>query len=403
MNNNSTGSNRTLKKLNEIAVLDLIRTHKSISKAELSHITELSPVSIGTITTNLLNKGYIHEVGIESPNGSRKHVLFELKPNSFYSIGIDIDINYINVVLIDITGRILYENLSVMPDSKTLENVTARIEDAIRAILERFPLGLNKLLGIGVSAPGMVNSETNEIIFAPNLKWNNVDVKSHLTSFLDVPIYIENDAKTSAICENWVGACVGEKNFICLSIKAGIGSGIFTDGKLYRGMSGSSGEIGHIMVDLNGPRCACGNYGCLEAMASTSAIVGKVKELVRQGKVASSSDIKDVDDIGIDQIIKAARDGDETVKGVLIESAGYIGIAIAYLANILNPSKVVISKDFVKYSDLVIDHIRSVVASRALKEVAANLEIITSSVGERASALGAAIIPLQKLFLGELV
>jgi len=400
MNDNSIGSIRMLKRLNEIAVLNQIRTHKSISRAELSQITELSPTAIGTITSNLLDKGYIHEIGIGSSNGGRKPVLFELKPNSFYSIGIDIDINHISVVLIDITGRIVYENLSVMPDSTAFEDVTARIEDVIRGILERFPIGLNKLLGIGVSAPGMINSETSEIVFAPNLKWNNVDVKSHLISFLDVPIYVENDAKTSAICENWIGSCVGEKNFICLNIKAGIGSGIFTDGKLYRGVSGSAGEVGHIVVDMNGPRCACGNYGCLEAMASTSTIVEKVKELARQGAVPSLSDIKDVDNIGIDQIIKAAIDGDESVKGVLMESAGYIGIAIAYLANIFNPSKVVIGKDFVKYSDLVIDHIRSVASSRALKQAAANLEIIPSSVGEKASALGAAIIPMQKLFLG---
>jgi N-acetylglucosamine repressor len=211
-------------------------------------------------------------------------------------------------------------------------------------------------------------------------------------------VYVENEAMSSAICENWLGVCQNVENFVCVNIKSGIGAGIFTNGRLYRGAGGSAGEVGHIVVDENGLRCGCGNYGCLETMASTGRIVEKARKMVRQGIASSLNEMPDADDISIDNIVEAARSGDEAARGILLESARFLGIALSNLVNTLNPSKIVIGKDFVKYGDLVMDCIKSIVGSKALKTNASKVEMLTSEIGEKASTLGAAIIPLKVLF-----
>ena len=398
MTKGRTGNNQFLKQFNKTVILDLIRTHKSVSKAELSQITGLSPTAIGMITSSLLEEEYIYETGTGESKGGRRPIMLELRPKSFYSLGVDYDVNYINVTLIDITGEIVCESQTRIKDPEAFSAVMKRTEAVIQDIMAKFSVRSERLLGIGFSIPGMVDSETHEVIFAPNLGWRNIDMKLSFKGLPGVPLYVENEAMASAICENWIGCCQDINNFVCINIKSGIGAGIFTHGRLYRGANGSAGEVGHVVVDENGPKCGCGNYGCLETVASTGWIVEKARRLVRQGAVSSLNTFENPEDIGIDEIIAAAKAGDEAAKGILVESARYLGIAISNIVNTLNPSKVVIGKEFVKYSDVVIEYIKEVVGCKALSAAAANVEIMPSFVGERASTLGAAIVPLKALF-----
>lgn len=398
MTKNRTGNNRFLKKYNQTGILDLIRVHKAVSRAELSQLTGLSPTATGAIVSSLLEKDYIHETGTGQSKGGRRPVLLELKPGSYCSVGIDLDVNYINVMLIDITGRVIYENSTEMDSTASFENTVTRMERLVKEVVDKYSIDFRKLLGIGISVPGMIDSETHKVVFAPNLGWEDVDIRSHLAGTFNVPVYVENEAMASAICENWVGSCQGINNFVCINIRSGIGAGIFAGGQLYRGAGGSAGEVGHIVVDENGPRCGCGNYGCLETMASTRRIVENAKKLVRQGIASKLNEVEDVDEITINSIIEAARAGDEASRNVLLESARYLGIAISNIVNTLNPSKIVIGKEFVRYADLVMDQIKSVVSCKALKSPASKVEIIESEIGEKASTLGAAIIPLKVLF-----
>ena len=398
MRRNNTGNNKFLKEFNQAVILDLIRTNKAISKADLAKLTGLSPTAAGVITSSLLEKGYIHETGIGESTGGRRPVLLELKPRSFYSIGIDLDVNYINLIVVDITGNIVFEKFTGMPEYLRFDRVMSLMEAEVVSLIGELGIGAEKLLGIGVSIPGMVDSETKKIILAPNLGWAHADVKTNFKKLPGVPVYVENEAMASAICENWVGVCQGIDNFVCINIKSGIGAGIYTQGKPYRGVGGSAGEIGHVVVDENGPRCGCGNYGCLETLASTARIVEQARKLVRQGVLSSLNRIEDADSISMQQVIDAARGGDEEARRILAESARYLGIAISNIVNTLNPSMVVLGKEFVNYADLVLDSIKEIVSTKALGYPASKVDILQSSVGEKASALGAAILPLKVLF-----
>ncbi len=398
MTKNRTGNNKFLKKYNQTGLLDLIRIHKTVSRAELSKLTGLSPTAIGGIVSELLIKGYIREVGTGESSGGRKPVMVELNPKSFYSIGVDMDVNYIIIVLMDITNEVFEEKLLNMPESKKPDEVMAVIGDQIKELISRYAIDHERLLGIGFSIPGMVDRKAHKVVLAPNLEWEDVDIKTSFSGFLDTPVYLENEAMASAIGENWMGSCQGINHFVCINIHSGIGSGIFIDGKPYHGAGGSTGEVGHITVDDDGPKCGCGNYGCLETTASIPRIVEHAQKLVKQGIVSKLNDIGDVEEMNLQFIISAARDGDEPARNILVESARYIGLAVCNIANILNPERIVFGKEFILYSDIVMEQIKNIVQHKALKKAASDVELTTAKLKDKASVYGAAIIPIKKLF-----
>lgn len=398
MTRNKTGNNQFLKKYNETGILELIRVRKAVSRAELSEVTGLSATAIGAITSGLAAKGYVHETGIGESRGGRRPVLLELKPDSFYSVGIDVDVDGMRFVLLDITGKVAGEKAASIPDDHDYRQTGRIMAETVRQLLAEHAVTSDALLGIGISVPGMVDHESRHVILAPNLGWENADIGAILAEGFPVPVYVENEAMASAICENWLGACQNVGNFVCINIKSGIGAGIFTGGRLYRGAGGSAGEVGHIVVDENGPKCGCGNYGCLETLASTARIVERAQRMVRQGVSSSLNTIEPVEEIDIAAVVKAARNEDEVARTILLESARYLGIALSNLVNTLNPSRIVLGKEFVRYGDLVMDRIKEVVKLKALASPVSRVDIMASELGEKTSMLGAAIIPLKVLF-----
>lgn len=395
MKSGRTGNNKFLKEFNETSLLELIRVNKQISKADLAQLTGLSATACGIIVSNLLEKGYIREAGIGVSKGGRRPNLYELNPNSYFSIGVDIDVDYIRFILMDITGQIEYKAQISSSYNQSVDESIKLIESKINEIISQYGISKDRLLGIGVSIPGMVDNITHEIIFAPNLRWERVDLEHMMASIGSFSIYVDNEAMCSAICENWIGCCIDEKDFVCINMKSGIGSSIFAGGDLYRGCCGSAGEIGHIMVDQNGPRCACGNYGCLETLVSTKSIVEKAQKLIRQGLITS---FEDIETITFDDIINLVKSGNEAAKVILIEAAGYLGLAVANLINTINPSKIVLGKELVKFTEDISEYLKSIAFAKALKYPVSRVEIVNSELGEDTSALGAAIIPLKKLF-----
>ena len=394
-----TGNSKFLKAFNETSLLELIRINKQISKADLAQLTGLSPTACGIIVSNLLEKGYICEAGIGISKGGRRPNLYELNPKSYYSIGVDIDVDYIRFVLMDITGNVEYRDKISSGFEQSVSESIRLIEYKLQQIVEKNNISEDRLLGVGVSVPGMVDNVTHEIIFAPNLGWERVDLEHMMSSMGSFPIYVDNEAMCSAICENWIGCCTEQKDFVCINMKSGIGSSIFAGGNLYRGCSGSAGEIGHIMVDHNGPKCACGNYGCLETLVSSKSMVEKAQRLVRQGLIADFSDALDINSINtVDDIISSAKAGNEAARVILVEAAGYLGLAIANLINTINPSRIVLGKELVKFSEDILEHMRNIALAKALRYPASRVEILISELGDDTSALGAAIIPLKKLF-----
>ena len=256
---------------------------------------------------------------------------------------------------------------------------------------------MDKFIGSGLSIPGILDRRTNKIIIAPNLAWNEVDLGTEISEALGMPAYIENEAMCSAICEHWIGKCSNIENFICINIESGIGAGIFIGESIYRGYSGSAGEIGHLIDKENGRLCGCGNRGCLETYASIRHMLREINERVQKGY---SSDIINpgMGTLSWDKIVEAAYKGDELCLQVLKKGAIYTGYAVAFLINTLNPEAIVLGKCFKEYAPLVMDTLIKTVNENALKYPVSKVKIFTSEFGMNSSALGAAMIPIRKIF-----
>lgn len=392
------GNNKFLKQLNQTDILNLIRSQKSISRAELSEQSGLTPTAIGVIVSNLLEAGHILETGTGKSKGGRKPVMLQINSQSRFSIGVDMDVDYIRFVLMNVAGETVAEKTVVIYGQADLEKIVGIIVDNTKGLLKEHSLSKEKILGIGISVPGIIDQASGDIILAPNLGWRNADIRTPLVEATGIPVFVENESMASAIGENWVGACQGCDDFVCINIKSGIGSGIFIRGKPYRGVGGTAGEFGHVSVDENGIKCGCGNYGCLETVASADRIVEKAKKLARQGTLTGLDKDANIDDINIGMISEAARKGDEAARSILLEASMYLGIAISNIINILNPEKIVLGKEFVKFSDIALSYIRKVAESRSLEQAASEVQILESSLGDKASVLGAAIIPVKSFF-----
>ncbi len=200
-----------------------------------------------------------------------------------------------------------------------------------------------KILGVGVALHGIVNAKTGISIHALYYGWKNRDIKEKLEEALDLTVYVDNDVRAMSLGESWFGATKDIANFVTLNISNGIGAGIIINNMPYYGVDFSAGEIGHIVVEADGDKCNCGNYGCLETVASNNNITRKAIKLIKQGVNSSlSKAIDDINDLSIEDICKAANDGDELSITILKEAARYIGIAITNLINILNPTAIVV-------------------------------------------------------------
>jgi len=392
-----TGNNQYLKELNKAAVLDLIRRNKRLSRKELADLTGLSPTACGCITRELIKDGYLHETGQGESTGGRKPVMLELKPNSYYAVGFDIGMNEIKMVIADITANILVQEEFKFSPGITADKVIELIGEKFFEVIKAEKLNFEKFIGCGLSIPGLLDRKTNKIIIAPNLSWNEVDLDSKVSKVLNMPVYIENEAMCSAICEHWIGKCSDKENFVCINIESGIGAGIFIGDSIYRGYSGSAGEIGHLIVKENGRLCGCGNRGCLETYASIRHMLEEINEKIKNGY--TSEIIKPgTDAMSWKQVVEAAYQGEQLCIEVLNKGAEYVGFAVAYLINTLNPEAIVIGKCFTDFAPLVMDTLIKTVKEKALKYPVSKVKIYTSEFGMNSSAMGAAMIPIRKVF-----
>lgn len=391
------GNNQYLKELNQAAVMALIRQKERLSRKELSDLTGLSPTACGSITRQLIQDGFLHETGQGESTGGRKPVMLEIKPNSYYAAGFDIGMEDLQIVVADITGQILYQRNLEYNLGISVERALDLVYAELSVIVESLGLQWDKFLGCGLSIPGLVDRGTNQVIMAPNLSWNHVDLKAKASETLKMPVYIENEAMCSAICENWIGKCKNIDNFVVINVESGIGAGIFIGGSIYRGFSGSAGEIGHLIVQENGRLCGCGNHGCLETYASTRYMLLEVNNRLNNGY--SSDCISKADNpMKWEKIPEAAEKGDPLCKDVLHQAAKFLGYAVAYLINTLNPEAIVLGKSFTQYAPLVMDTLNRTVKEKALNYPASRVQIMTSDFGMNSSALGAAMIPIRKIF-----
>ncbi len=222
---------------------------------------------------------------------------------------------------------------------------------------------------MGIGSPGPLNRETGVVIFTPNLGWRDFPLRDRVQYAVRLPATLDNDANCATLGEWWLGAARGARHVVGLTLGTGIGGGLILDGRLYHGISDVAGELGHMTIDSNGRRCGCGNYGCLEAYASGTAIAMRAREALAGGEPSSLPQLVggDLSKITAAQVYGAAKDGDALAVEVVRETARFLGIGVANLLNAFNPEVVVLAGGVTHAGDALFEPMRAEVRRRAFK------------------------------------
>ena len=399
------GSFELMKQLNIAAVLKVLRTGGKLSRAEIAEITGLTPATVTNITKFLMNAGYLNETGIGESSGGRPPVILELNPEARYVVGVDLGVGVVEVVIANLEAKIVAKKSIEIQDKeeeKEYNLVLNKLISMISEIIEESNIEKDKIMGIGMAVHGVVNASTGISEFAPYYNWKKVQISKDVEEAFGYPVYIDNDVRAMALGESWFGCAKGIDNFITINISNGIGAGIIIDNKPYYGVDYSAGEIGHIVVDVDGPKCNCGNYGCLESIASNKSLVKKAIKLIKQGTETQMLKGKeDVEDITIEDICDAATKGDEAAIALLKEAGRYIGLVISNLVNILNPMQVVMVGEIMVYNSYALDSIKATVKKVGFQLPAQKAKILQSALGENSAVIGAVTLVLQEVFKGK--
>jgi glucokinase len=312
----------------------------------------------------------------------------------FY-VGVDLGGTKILAGVFDEKLNCLGRNKMSTKPERGPEEVIERISRSVRDAIDECDLDIKQLRAIGVGAPGAIDVPAGRVIFAPNLQWEDVALKKILEKDLGVPVSIDNDGNSAMLGVYETELQSKPRHVVGIFVGTGIGGGIILDGKLHYGFNGTAGEIGHMVIEVSGPKCNCGNRGCFEALASRTAIFRKIHAAVKAGQKTLLTDMlgPELADLRSGDLRKAIRKGDSFVEKVIEEAAEYIGIAAANFINIFNPQVIVLGGGVIDaLSDEMMAIIIETATDYAMSGTAKGIEILASKTGDDAGIVGAGVL-----------
>jgi glucokinase-like ROK family protein len=381
-----------VKNFNKHAALDLIRfSAGGLSRADLAEKMGLTRAAVSLIVTDLLDSGVIQEAEIRSVPSGRPPVMLEINPKLGLVGAIDMGASHMSIAVADFTARILQEFEIPLEIKNGPKVCLAEANQQLLKLLESQGLSISSISAVGVGVPGPVITEAGMVLAPPIMPgWDRYPIRSTLEKMWGCPVTLNNDAELGALGEWAYGAGRGEKNIAYIKVGTGIGAGLILNQQIYGGTTGAAGEIGHLTIDENGPLCNCGNHGCLEAFASGYAIAQQGQLLIQSGKRTLLSDLA-AEKITAHEVAEAARRGDLHAQEILRRSGTFIGIAIAGLINLFNPSIVIIGGGVAQVGDLLTAPIRQAVRERAMRASEQSMRITTAMLGRRSLLIGATV------------
>jgi glucokinase-like ROK family protein len=380
-----TFNQQVVRKGNKSLVLQTIKEFTPISRADIANKTGLNKGTVSSQVSELLKENLITESGPGVSSGGRRPVMLLFNQVAGYTIGVDIGVNYILGILTDLSGNICNETITRF-DNLTFEQIKVELFGIVDSLISSMPSSHYGIVGIGIGVPGTVNTD-GEILLAPNLNWKNVNLKNLMEERYNVPVLIENEANAGAYGEKKFGAGKDSENIIYVSVGIGIGVGLILNGQLYKGNNGFSGELGHMTIEVNGPKCSCGNQGCWELYASEKALVKKALQeniLPEEGK-----------ELSLESLMVHAENGEKDVIHVFETIGRYLGVGIKNIINIFNPEQVIIGNRLASSSKWLEDSIREA-QDIILPTHQRDLSINFSKLSTHSTALGVAAYASEK-------
>lgn len=391
---------KIVEKLNKVSVLDLIRkTPEGISRAEIAQLLDVSRSTISVIVDDLIATGLVVERGAGMSRGGRRPIVLQLNAEAGRVVGVDMGATHLLVVVADLQGNVLAEAETPLDIAQGPEGYLRQTFTLVDENMRAAQCSLAEVRAIGVGVPGPVIADKG-IVSAPPIMpgWDDFAIRQRLQDQWHKPITLDNDADLGALGEWAYGSGQGESNLVYIKIGTGIGCGILLDGKMYHGVLGTAGEIGHVTISEDGPPCTCGNYGCLEAMAGGRAIAQRAQLAIKAGQRTQLIEMNHHHEITARDVALAAQAGDAVSQQLLGDAGRHIGSAIASLINLLNPGVVLIGGGVTNAGDFLLGPIRQSVNERTLRPSLRAARIERAGLGRRSIAMGAVSLALTTTF-----
>ncbi len=391
-----------VREANLSSILRLIHKHAQISRAQLAAVSGLNKSTVSSLVDELISRSLVHETGSNSVGTGRPATSLEINPQAGLIIGVELGVDFVSVAVTNLLGHILWrrreETNPAEDQNKIIEQTLSIVADAMTDNQKSD----SRFLGIGLATPGTVDLKEGVLIFAPNLHWHNVPYKKIFSDSTQLNTFIENDANAATIAEHLFGNARESQDFIFIFAGVGIGSGLFLNGRLYRGKNGYAGEIGHspILVESPATVCHCGNKGCWETYANQYSIFQRVQSRlnVNESSLLSTYMAEENSPLSISMIKKAADLGDEVAINSLVEAGHAMGKGFAGLINIFNPEKIILGGPLSVAGEYLLPAIKETITNTSfLPEITEQAEVLLSTFKQDASLIGAISIVVDEV------
>ncbi|MDD4311624.1 MAG: ROK family transcriptional regulator [Eubacteriales bacterium] len=392
----NTGDKQLIKEINKASIFQVVHDIGPISRADIAKILKLTSATVSSNMAELIDEGIVKEIGTGVSSGGRKPVLVTISDSSVCFLGVDIHKDGAEAAVVSLTGRILA--IAEQPFQHETGNFEHDVLACIRAV--RGMVQGVEVKSIGIGMHGIVDTTKSISVFAPAMALRNFDLKTFIEREEHLPVYIDNDANAMALGESWFGQAKQVKNYVFLNVGRGIGSGIVLNGEVFRGSRYAAGEIGHIRVVDNGIQCVCGKYGCLDTVATEYTVIRDTISAIHTGIKSEAARLVsgNLGAINIDTILKAAASGDDCVLDILNKTGRYIGVALSYMINILNPEMIILGGSMSRLGEYMMDSLQEAAISLSMKECSDGVKIVLSTLRGNAGVVGAATLGMRNLF-----
>ncbi len=393
LNSFQVANSETARDINRRILLNLVRSRQPVSRADLARHSGLQRSTVSEIVKQLISQRWVTEGAIgHLPRGRRPQFL-QINERRAGIVGIDIRPLHTVIALANLSGQFLaQEQMSTSSDPfKFVEELAERLATFVRSHSDV------TIEGIGVSLPGLVDRISQRLLYAPNLGWRDLDLKTRLETAAGVPVDIENAANACALAEIWFGQRIdGVRDLIAVTVSEGIGTGLIANGQLINGPTGVAGEFGHVSINELGPECKCGNRGCWELYASNSAAIRAYGEALSGSRASKASSVRRSSEPTFDDILRLAEQGDLKAAEVLDRMAHYLGVGISMLISGFAPSLIVLIGEVTRAWARVGPIIKTTVAERA--PMVKMTRIVPSEDSAQPRLRGTIALVLQKHF-----
>ncbi|MGE6226140.1 ROK family protein [Paenibacillus chitinolyticus] len=374
-----------MKRQNRLTVFEIIKHQQPISRASIAKQTGMSPTTVSRIVAELAEEGYLLESEQVSAGLGRKSTLLEMVDAAVLSVGVELDRHQVNIGIVDLQGNVVAMSQYPRSVEESPEVTLERVGTEIGQLTKSNEIDCERIIGVGVGLPGIIDNDTGEVMFSVQLGWRNVRLAERLKEITGYDVAVDNELKAKALAEHMKGAAIGSQRTVLLGFGNGVGSAFIMDGEIYRGRTNSAGEIGHTTIDPNGMLCDCGKAGCLQTYINIKSLLSEANKI---------RPVRSIEDL-----FEAKKAGERWALHLIERALMYMAITINNVVCMYNPDSVILSGELTDKFPEIFDEVVDLCYSKYVWEpLRGAFRILKSELHEQGVVIGSGLISQNCFF-----